>query len=182
MTRVKHTSPGESPGLAAVIEIFRRLLIGVCAPAAMLIVLLALIIAGARGSEEQARHFASAVFWASFVAVPGIGLANCWVIFRAWPRGWRLFGAGMLLPIAYAAAAFVAVHATTPLASVGLGVILKPFHLIFRLLTPNPHKVQMAGLAALVTLVILTGIAALLEWRRLDSARSPARGRPEDGP
>jgi hypothetical protein len=167
---VKHTSPGESPGRAAVIEIFRRLLIGVCAPTAMLIVLLTLTFAAARGGGEQVRYFAMFVFWGSLVGVPSVGLANCWVLFRAWPRSWRLFGAGMLLPIAYGVLAFVAVHGPKPLDSFFMGVLI-PFQLILGLLAP-PSRIQVASLAALIALFIVMGIAAWREWRRLDSARS----------
>lgn len=169
---VKHTEPNRSPGRAAVIEIFRRLLIGVCAPTAMLIVYLAMIFESARGRGEQAGYGAMYIFWASFVAVPSVGLANCWVLFRVWPRWWGLFGAGMLLPIAYGAVALVGVHGSGPLAGFVIGVMLMPFNLILGLLTHDSRLVMGSFAAALIALVIVMGIAASKERRRLDSARS----------
>jgi hypothetical protein len=148
-----------SSRLAAPVEVGRRLLIGVCAPVGLLMLLLTLIVEGARGGGEHAGFAAMYIVWISFIAVPVILLANCWLLFGARRAAWRLFVLGSIMPMAYGALATIAVHASRGVSEVAMGVLL-PLAWILGAVENTPQAATASALAVLAALAVLFTIAA----------------------
>jgi hypothetical protein len=149
---------------AAVTEIGRRLLLGVCAPVVLLGFALMVIIEGARGGGEQAGFAAVYLVWISFVAVPLLALANCWTLFGARRSALRLFGTGALLPLGYAVLALLAVQGPVVVSKFVVGM-LKPLGLLLGVVADDSQIAMLGAWATAAALLVLCAVAVAHQLR-----------------
>lgn len=131
---------------------------GIALPAALLLAFVILLTLSARGRE-----------WAPAVAlvfgimlVPGVMLANAWLLFMGWPRRWLLL-AGCALPAYVAAALALLVHGSRGEDNPGAWMLAPFFALLESPGSPGMAALSIAWVAAMAALVV----AAMRRERRL---------------
>lgn len=131
-----------------VVPIRTRFWLGTILPALVLVVLTSLLLATGGGRGEAPMI----VFFASFMAIPGLVLANCWTLFIAWQSRVRLAMSAAALPALFWLGALLFVHSTGRWREVGV-LALSPF-----LSIPMGHTAWLAA-AWLATLMVLLFLA-----------------------
>jgi len=164
LVRLRRRLSDGAPLLVATAEVLRRLLLGVCAPVALLALTLTAIVEGARGSGEQAGFAAMYVVWISFVAVPLIALGNCGLLFGPRRTMSRLFGRGVVAPFVYAVLALLAVQGPAPVSNFVVN-LLQPLALLFGVVSADSPRAMLAAWAAIGALVALCTVAVVRQRR-----------------
>ena len=130
---------------------------------------LALVVAAAIATGRDRAEAPMLLFFASLVAVPGVLLLNCWVLFVAWSSGIRMLVAACAIPALVGLGSLLVVHGTGHWQEAGFAILL-PF-----LMVPitYPRTVGAAWvLLLLVVLLIARGVQGARERGRLTSGGS----------
>ena len=90
---------------------------------------LALVVTAALATGQGKAEAPMLLFFASLVAVPGVLLLNCWVLFVAWSSRIRMLVAACAIPAVVGLGALLVVHGTGHWQEAGLFIFL-PFQMV----------------------------------------------------
>ena len=85
---------------------------------------LALVVAAALATGQGKAEAPLLLFFASVVAVPGVLLLNCWVLFVAWSSRIRMLVAACAMPALVGLGALLVVHGTGHWREAGIFIFL----------------------------------------------------------
>jgi hypothetical protein len=128
---------------------------------------LALVVAAALATGHDKAEAPMLLFFASLVAVPGVLLLNCWVLFVAWSSGIRMLAAACAIPAVVGLGSLLVVHGTGRWQEAGIAILL-PF-----LMVPITYARTVGAVWVLLLLVVLLVAGAV--------QRARERGRPTSG-